>query len=276
MNEQAIVIFCICDEIVKCFGLKDDPQCKMSTAEVMTFALISATHYRGDYRTTRLASISCKYFSNILSLSRLLRRIHKIRENIWWMAFKTLQMYLRKTDSQYFIVDSFPVKAYENHKSFRARIFKGKAFHGYTASKKQYFFGIKVHMIVDQEGIPVEFCFTSASTSDIEGLKELACELPQGSILLGDRAYTSYSLEDDLLEMAKITLMPKRRRNLKRQHSCSQEYILSTTRNTIETVFSSIISRMPRYIRARTEKGFHLKVFFFIIAYLINIYFSRS
>ena len=98
MNEQAISIFCICDEIVKFFGLEDDPQCKMSTAEIMTFALISASHYRGDYRTTRLASISCKYFPKILSLSRLLRRIHKIQETIWWMVFKSLQIYLRKTD----------------------------------------------------------------------------------------------------------------------------------------------------------------------------------
>jgi hypothetical protein len=32
-------------------------------------------------------------------------------------------------------------RLYENHKSFRAKIFRGKEFHGYTASKKQYFFG---------------------------------------------------------------------------------------------------------------------------------------
>ena len=38
MNEQAIAIFCICDEVVKYFGLKDDPQCKMTTSELMTFA----------------------------------------------------------------------------------------------------------------------------------------------------------------------------------------------------------------------------------------------
>ena len=39
MHEQAISIYCICDEVTKCFRLGDDPQCKMSTAEVMTFAL---------------------------------------------------------------------------------------------------------------------------------------------------------------------------------------------------------------------------------------------
>ena len=275
MSEQAIAIFCICDELTKCFTLTDDLQCRMTTAEVMTFALIAALHYRGDYRLTRMASLSQRFFPKILSSSRLIRRIHKIPEHIRLIVFKTLQMYLCKTDCQCFIVDSFPIKAYETHKSFRARIFHGKKFHGYSASKKQYFFGIKVHMIIDEKGIPVEFCFTPGSVPDIEGLKELSLEIPEGSILYGDKAYNSYSLEDDLLEMANITLIPRRRKNLKRQHSYTQEYLLSRTRNRIETVFSSIVSRMPRHIRARTEKGFCLKIMFFIIAYLLNVYFRK-
>ena len=33
MNQQAVVIYCICDEVVKYFGMKDDSQCKMSSSE---------------------------------------------------------------------------------------------------------------------------------------------------------------------------------------------------------------------------------------------------
>lgn len=271
MNEQAIAIFCICDEVVKSFNFTENFQHKMTTAEVMTFAIISALHYHADYRTTRLVVSLLQYFPNILSHSRLVRRIHSIPEQMWGMIFYVLRMYLHKSESEYFIVDSFPIKAYENHKSFRAKIFQSKKFHGYTASKKHYFFGIKVHMIVDVEGVPIEFCFTPASTSDIGGLKELACELPRGSILFGDRAYNSYSLEDDLQEMAGINLIPRRRKNLSRQHSPCLEFILNKIRNRIETVFSSIVSKMPRHIRARTERGFYLKVTFFIISHLFSI-----
>src|SRR5271154_5494255 len=90
----------------------------------------------------------------------------------------------------------------------------------------------------------------------------------KNSILFGDKAYTNYELEDDLLEMARISLMPKRKTNLKRQHSRSKEFIINSIRGRIETVFSSIVSRMPRYISARTEAGFFLKILFFIIAYM--------
>jgi hypothetical protein len=39
MNEQAIAIFCICDEVVKSYRLYENPNCKMTTAEVMTLAI---------------------------------------------------------------------------------------------------------------------------------------------------------------------------------------------------------------------------------------------
>ncbi len=57
----------------------------------------------------------------------------------------------------------------------------------------------------------------------------------------------------------------------KEQHSQSPAFHLNSMRNQIETVFSSIIGRMPRSIRAITEKGFYLEVLFFIIAYLLNL-----
>lgn len=272
MNEQAIVIYYICDEVAKSFGIRDNSQSKMSTSEIMAFAILSAMHFQCDYKKTRLISMTLKYFKKILSSSQLVRRIHAIHEEIWRIAFYLLSTCLKPLNAEYFIVDSFPVSAYQNHKSFRARIFKDKPYHGYTASKKSYFFGLKIHMIVNENGVPIEFCITPGGTSDIEGLKLLSCELPPNSILIGDKAYTSYTLEDDLLEMMNISFLPKRRKNLARQHNAIQEYIHFRKRNIIETVFSCIVSKMPRQIKARTEKGFFLKIIFFILAHLMELY----
>lgn len=273
MFDQVIVIYCICDETIKTLNIKDDVQCRMSSAEVMTFAIMSAMLYGCDYRKTRLVASFHNYFPKILSHSQIVRRIHQIPQHVWYMVFLALQVFLRNKNERFFIVDSFPVKAYENHKSFRARIFAGKKFHGYSASKKQYFFGIKVHMVVDTNGVPIEFSFTPGSASDIRSLQEFSLNLPQDSLLFGDRAYTNYEFEDFLVKCEGIHLLAKRRKNLKRQHSLEKNYLILRYRNSIETVFSSIVSRMPRYIRARTEKGFCLKIFFFVLAYMINLYF---
>jgi hypothetical protein len=275
MNYEIVVIYCICDEVVKYFGIKDDPQCKMSCSELVTFALLSAKYFQCDYKRTRLIALNLKYFRKVLSCSQLIRRLHSIPEGVWMTVFYILRMYLHNTDCEYFVIDSFPVSAYQNHKSFRAKIFKGKPYHGYTASKKAYFFGLKIHMIVDENGIPIEFCITPGGTSDIEGLKLLPCELPADSILIGDKAYTNYSLEDDLLEMMGVSFLPKRRENLKRQHGGSLEFIHAKKRNIVETVFSVIVSKMPRQIKAKTEKGFYLKLIFFILAYSVDLYLAR-
>jgi len=245
----------------------------MTTAEVMTFAVLSATLFRGDYKHTHLIASHHRYFPNILSLGRLVRRIHKVPEHIWAMVFTALRLFLQDKQQQTFIVDSFPVKAYENHKSFRARIFSGKKFHGYCASKKSYFFGIKVHMLVTLDGVPVEFIFTPGAVSDIKGFRELDLDLPRGATILADKAYNDYVFEDLLQQTGGVRLLAKRRSNQKRQHSACNDRRLKAQRNAIETVFSSITSRMSRHIKARTEKGFYLKVLLFILAYMINKFF---
>ena len=43
-------------------------------------------------------------------------------------------------------IDDLSIKTYENHKSFRAKLFPGKKYHGYSASGRAYLFGIKVHL----------------------------------------------------------------------------------------------------------------------------------
>ena len=62
MNEHAIAIFSICDEMTQSLGIADGPQQKMTNAEVMAFALISALYYHANYRTTRLVAKSLRYF----------------------------------------------------------------------------------------------------------------------------------------------------------------------------------------------------------------------
>jgi Transposase DDE domain len=125
-------------------------------------------------------------------------------------------------------------------------------------------------MIVSVLGIPVEFTFTSGSESDVRGFRRLECDFPEGSRIYADRAYTDYLQEELLKESRDIELIPRRKKNSKRQHSPERDFLLSMNRNRIETTFSAIVSLMPRCIRAVTQKGFYLKVFLFILAYTIN------
>ncbi len=270
MDFQAIFIYCLSNDALLALNFKDDGQCKMSSAELMTFVIISALHYQCNYRKTRLVMLSQRYFLKILSHSQLVRRIHQIPYHIWVLVFQICKETLVSKNEHEFIVDSFPVPCCQNNKIFRCRLFHGKEYHGYTASKKAYFFGIKVHMIVNLQGIPVEFIFTPGSEADIRGFRRFECDFARGSRIYADRAYTDYLQEDLLEEACGIQMIPKRKKNSKRQNTPTDDFLLSLNRNKIETTFSTIVQLMPRCIRAVTSQGFCLKVFFFILGYTIN------
>ena len=192
------------------------------------------------------------------------------------MIFQICKETLKVKNGQEFIVDSFPVPCCQNNKIFRCKILKGKEYRGYTASKKTYFFGIKVHMITTVQGIPVEFVFTPGSESDVRGLRRFECDLREGSILYADKAYTDYIQEDLLQDACQITLLPKRKKNSTRQNSAHEDFFLSLKRNRIETTFSSITHLMPRCIQATTSRGFFLKVLFFILGYTVKRVFQKT
>jgi Transposase DDE domain len=273
METKIIFLYCLVDSILKALQLKDDSQSKMTQAEIITFAMISALFYQGNYKVTRQVMGICRYFPTILSHSRIVRRIHQVHPTIWTIIFAVCRDFIQNTACTDYIVDSFPIACCQNYKRFRCRLFAEKKYHGYCASKKQYFFGIKVHMVVNSRGIPIEFVFSPGNEADIRGLEKLELEIAPGSSLFADSAYTNYELEDFLKQERGIQLIPKRKKNAKRSHSPYDQLKLSLTRNRIETVFSGIVSLMPRYIRARTEKGFCLKVMFFILAYTIMLSF---
>ena len=270
MEDEAIFIYCLADCIVKSTYISDHPQSQMTQAEIITFVMISALYYRCNYAITNKVVTCFKYFKHPISHSRLIRRIHQIPHFIWQVMFILCKMVLKAEKSKKFIIDSFPVAACQNNKIFRCKLFTSDKYRGYTASKKSYFFGIKVHMTVSEDGIPIEFLLTPGSVADVTALKYFHFNFAKGTKIYGDGAYNTQKFEAFLRETSGITLIPKRRRNSKRKNTSEDEFFLRFRRGRIETTFSEITSLMPRSIQAKTAKGFLLKVLFFVLGYTLK------
>jgi hypothetical protein len=63
-------------------------------------------------------------------------------------------------------MDSFPIAACDNYRIPHAHLYRGEAWRGYQSSKKQYFYGLKIHLLVTEHRQPVEFFLTPGSWSD--------------------------------------------------------------------------------------------------------------
>ena len=130
-----------------------------------------------------------------------------------------------------YVMDSIPIAVCDNSRIRRSKIDAGEAFRGYQASKKRYFYGLKIHLMVTQEGQPVECFLTQGSFGDVDALKYYAYALPDGSIIYADKAYNDYTIEDLLKEIEHIELILRRKKNSKRALSPSLSFVQNYHRN---------------------------------------------
>jgi hypothetical protein len=272
MDDKIVATFCLCDDLLKAIHHQEDGQCQMNDAEIMTTALTASLFFRGNYESARALLKQHGYIPHMVSKSRFSRRLHRIKVlfiilfdllgNIW----KTLN-----TDAVY-MIDSLPVAVCDNIRIRRSRIYSKEDFRGYQASKKRYFYGLKIHLMVTQDGQPVECLLTPGGFGDVDALKYYAYELPNGAIIYADKAYNDYEIEDLLKEVAHIELLPMRKKNSKRALSPSVTFVQSYHRKRVETAGSLIEQLLPKSIHAVTSQGFELKVALFVIASSLNCY----
>jgi hypothetical protein len=190
--------------------------------------------------------------------------------------FHQVGMVLKEiSDSTEYLLDSFPVSFCDNIRIFNVKIIQSEQYRGYIASKKRYFYGVRVQLLTTKNGIPVEFVFMPGSANDVRALNALPLNLPPGSQLDGDSAYTDYTIEDDLEQTSQIFLQVMRKKNSQRQDKPWNQYIKQHTRHYIETVFSSITCVFPKSIHAVTYQGFLLKLQAFIFSFTLQQAFSE-
>ena len=272
MDDKIIATFCLCDDLLKAMHHREDRQCQMNDAEIMTTAFIASLFFRGNHESARAMLQQHGYIPHMLSKSRFSRRLHRIKEtfislfNLLGQTWKTLN-----TDAIY-VIDSVPIAVCDNIRIRRSKIDSGEHFRGYQASKKRYFYGLTVHLMVTQAGQPVECFLTPGSFGDVDALKYYAYELPDGSIIYADKAYNDYEIEDLLQKVDHITLIPMRKKNSKRALPPYISFVQSYHRKRVETAGSLIEQLLPKSIHAVTSQGFELKVALFVIASSLNCY----
>ena len=208
MDDTIITIYCLCDEFLKAIDHRDDPQVRLSTAEVMTVPLVAATFFGGNIDKTRRFLHEYGYMPIMISKSHLNRRLHAIEPSPWWALFSLLAELFKKpsnTPEQTYVVDSLPIPVCDNIRIRRCRLYPseehGEAFRGYIPSKRRYFYGLRVHQVTSGAGEPVEFSLVAGSEADVSVFKELNLDLPEGSTIFADKAYTDYDYEDLLEEV---------------------------------------------------------------------------
>ena len=276
MDDTITTIYCLCDEFLKAIDHRDDPQVRLTSAEVMTVPLVAAAFFGGNIDKTRRFLHEYGYMPTMISKSHLNRRIHAIEPSPWWALFSPLAEAFKKPSNnpeQTYVVDSLPIPVCDNIRIRRCRLYPpqdyGGAFRGYIPSKRRYFYGLRVHLVTTGAGEPVEFSLAAGSEADVSVFKDLELDLPEGSTILADKAYTDYDYED-LLEEVGLHLKAQRKKNSKRPMPVWEEFLGKPVRQYIETVFGGLTNLFSKKIHAVTPRGFELKIVWFLLAFSIQ------
>ncbi len=91
-----------------------------------------------------------------------------------------------------------------------------------------------------------------------------------GSEVYQGKAFNDYDVEDCLEEFDQILMKVIRQKNSCRSDEPWVQYIKQSTRHFIETVFSQITSKFPKFIHAVTIEGLLLKVSSFIFSFTLE------
>lgn len=269
MDDQIVAIYCLCDDVLKALDHDEDPQRQMSDAEVMTTAIVAALYFSGNWEQARDLLHEGGYIPLMLGKSRFNRRLHAL-DDLFLVVFQVLGEIFKQlnTDSVY-VIDSFPLPVCDNIRIPHAQIYDTEDYRGYIASKRRYFFGLKIHLLVTGSGEPVEVFLTPGATADVRALSMYSFDLPEGSTVYGDRAFNHYLVED-LLQEVGIQLLPIRKKNSKRSVPPYVAYLQARGRKIVETAGSLINRLLPKSIHAVTPRGFELKAMLFVLAYSVS------
>jgi len=95
-------------------------------------------------------------------------------------------------------------------------------------------------------------------------------DLPPGSELYADSAYTDFKFEQYYKEYEEIELRVARKKNAKIKDHPAMRFLKQTIRKNIEVTFSQITAAFPKKIHAVTPKGFMIKIVLFIFAFTLQ------
>lgn len=271
MEENIITVFCLVDDLMKILDIKDDVRAKISNAEILTIGYMAVRYFRGNYYNAHQLYLSMKP-SYAIDYSRFIRRLNNLNYAIDGV-FKVLsEVFYKTSKSEIYSVDSFPVEVCKIERSQSCNIYNHKDMKGYNSSKKRWFYGFKVHMVVTTNKEPVNCYISYANEHDATAAKKYLPAMKENSTIIGDKGYVSKPLKS-FLEKFGINLNAIQRSNMGKD---KDYFIKRKLRKKVETVFSIITGRFGNVIKATSIDGFLTKLKLFIAAYSMDCFFKLS
>lgn len=233
----------------------------LSESEIMTIMIhfhqvgyrTFKTYYT-DYVQTQLRG----EFPHLVSYNRFIQLLPRVVLLLWAYAQSRCG---RCTGIAF--VDSTPLRVCHNRRISRNKVFKGLAARG--QSSLGWFYGFKLHLIVNEVGDLLAFTLTPGNDDDRKPVPRLAKGL--FGKLFGDKGYLSQALFEQLWQQG-LQLITAVKANMKNRLMPLMDKLLLRKRYIIETINDQLknLSQIE-HSRHRSPINFLINVLAGVIAY---------
>lgn len=208
------------------------PKTRMALSEIMTILIM---YHLSGYRTfkwyyTKYVMVyQKKNYPDLVSYNRFVE--------IMEYALVPLVLYIVRARfvkcSGISFVDSTPIKVCDNHRIRTNHVFSEYAKMG--KSSMGWFYGFKLHLIINEQGEILSFCLTSGNVDDRnEAVMDSLTKEIFGK-LFADRGCISQKLFENLLKKD-ITLITRAKKNMKNKLMDYYDRLMLRKRTVIESV----------------------------------------
>jgi hypothetical protein len=224
-EEAIIVLFCLVDDAYRILNPKAEHYeslKQLSDSEVITLALLQ--QLRGVESERSFLREVARFFSHLFpgvvglwpsSLHRRLRRLRRYLEPLRRAILPELV-----GEPETLVVDSTLLGVLHPRQVKQSAGFEGAAWVRWSSF---CVYGVKLHLLCATNRVPLSYELTPANVADLSLTEELLAEAGLGKDLarrlLGDLAYRSQELEEDLAELGilLVTEQAKQRRGARQQ-----------------------------------------------------------
>lgn len=234
---------------------------KLSISEVMTMVIAfhgSGFHTFKDFYTLQVLPHWRQAFPSLVSYTRFI-------ELMPW-SLMTLLYFLNTCVGEMTgisFIDSTAIKVCHPRRVHNHQVFQGLAEWG--KSSVGWYFGFKLHLIINDRGEILSFALTPGNTDDCKPVPDMAKSLV--GKLFGDRGYVSQALFEQLRTRG-LELIARRRKNMKNGLINLMDKILLRKRAIIKSVNDQLKNICQiEHSRHRSRFNFLVNLISGLIAY---------
>lgn len=228
---------------------------KMTDPEIITVQLL--IEYLGKTQNDGYKFFLDNYPNLVNYVER--SRFNRLVSNLFFVIKEIRKNTPKNQKAEWKIIDSFPITVNKFGRAHFGKRLRDISSYGYCASKKEKYYGMKAHVIVDLNGNPIDYLLTKANIDDRDATYELA-EINEIEKLIGDKGYVG-TISEDLKIENNIELYALKRNNSKTPLPKKFRNLISALRRRIESTFNQLIEHFDiERVRANSKLGFFASI----------------